>query len=141
MVVPRLRKTFAALGCTTALVLSCDSDKLKKDIKHFHSQPKDAIVSIIQRPFDVWSNEKKWTTIDYGIPMINTTIFSLWKLAEYRLRFKECPVALNTMYKHFTCSIHNIRKKRIHTLLTSIYSQRSFSHLAVNMILYKLFLS
>jgi membrane associated rhomboid family serine protease len=61
---------------------------------------------------------------------INFAVFLAWRSAESSRDMGKVQFMLN----NFTVSLRNLREGRIHTLITSAFSQRDFMHLAMNSI-------
>ncbi|GMH43390.1 hypothetical protein BSKO_11312 [Bryopsis sp. KO-2023] len=59
----------------------------------------------------------------YGLIGTNAAVFAIWQM-ESNWRF---------MLDHFTSGLRNLEEGRIHTLVTSAFSHKDFTHLAVNM--------
>ena len=69
----------------------------------------------------------------YGIIGVNLGVFLLWQLARRRARFDGGRLE-QIMNRHFTVSWEGVvRKKRVHTLLTSAFSHFSVLHFGLNM--------
>jgi len=67
---------------------------------------------------------RKYTLPVVAICTTHVVVFALWRV----------PRLNQFMYKHFTCSLAGIRKGRLHTLITSVFSHQGGFHLIFNTI-------
>lgn len=65
---------------------------------------------------------KRYTKPVVVICAINVAVFAMWKI----------PRAQRFMSKHFMCSVSGVRKGRVHTLITSVFSHSGPFHLLFN---------